>query len=170
MKVSDVADLAGVTSHAVRHYVRVGLITPTQDPRNKYRRFTPRDVRRVLFVKRAQRLGFTLLDIAAIMREGQRGSSPCPLTRQIIAERVAERDREVEEMLALRSRMKEALARWSRLPDTVPTGDEICALIEHEGLELPTQERAEPRGGPDRTPGPRSVRARARGRRRSGAD
>jgi DNA-binding transcriptional MerR regulator len=169
MKVSDVADLAGVTSHAVRHYVRVGLITPTQDPRNKYRRFTPRDVRRVLFIKRAQRLGFSIPDIAAILRESERGVTPCPLVRRIIGERIAERDREVEEMLALRSRMKEALARWSRLPDTVPTGDEICALIEQEGLELPTQERAEPCGGPARTPGLRPVRPRPRGRRRSGA-
>ena len=162
MKVSDVADLAGVTSHAVRHYVRIGLITPTQDPRNKYRQFSPRDVRRVLFIKRAQRLGFTLPDIAAIMRESQRGSSPCPLTRRIIAERIAEREREVKEMLALRTRMKEALARWSRLPDTVPTGDEICALIEQQGLELLTPTRAEPHAALAHTPGPRPTGPRSR--------
>jgi DNA-binding transcriptional MerR regulator len=170
MKVSDVADLAGVTSHAVRHYVRVGLITPTQDPHNKYRRFTPSDVRRVLFIKRAQRLGFTLPDIAAIIRESQSGASPCPLTRKIIAERITERDHEVEEVLALRRRMKEAVVRWSQLPDTVPTGDEICALIEQEGLELSTAARPESRAKSAPTVGPRTVGTRRRARKRSEGD
>jgi len=136
MRVRDVAGLAGVTTHAVRHYVRIGLITPARDPRNRYRRFSPRDVRRVQFIKRAQWLGFSIPDIGAIFRESQRGASPCPMVRRIIAERIAERDHEVEEVLALRSRMKEALARWSRRPDVVPTGDEICALIEGEQVEL----------------------------------
>jgi hypothetical protein len=123
----------------------------------------------VLFIKRAQRLGFSIPDIRAILRESQRGGTPCPLVREIIAERIAERDREVEEVLALRSRMKEALARWSRLPDTVPTGDEICALIEQEGLELPTEGPPEARSGPAWTSGLRPARARARGRGRGGS-
>lgn len=137
MKVSDVAELARVTPHAVRHYVRVGLIRPAQDPRNRYRRFNPRDVRRVLFIKRAQSLGFTLDDVRMIFRDSERGTSPCPLVRRIIAERLLQHEREIDEMLALRNRMREAVTNWQRLADHVPTGDEICALIEEAPVSTP---------------------------------
>ena len=130
MKVNELAQRAGVTAHAVRYYVKAGLLKPTRNLSNGYKQFTNGDVGRVRFVGRAQQFGFTLAEIAEIIRTSGRRQSPCPLVRQIIERRFVDKCAELDELVALRERMAAAIDRWKRLPDAIPTGDDICHLIE----------------------------------------
>lgn len=130
MKVHELAKRAGVTPHVVRHYVRVGLLTPTRRRENGYREFSEADVRRLLFIRRAQRLGFTLAEIAEIISTSSRGQTPCPLVRDIIERHVVDSEHELRALVALRGTMQRALAQWQHMPDRLPNGDTICHLIE----------------------------------------
>ena len=84
MIVHELAKLAGVTPHAVRYYAQIGLLKPTRSKRNGYQQFTETDVRRVRFVRRSQSLGFTLSEVAEILRRSRQHETPCPLVRDII--------------------------------------------------------------------------------------
>lgn len=130
MRVHQLASRAGVTAHAVRFYTRIGMLNPGRDARNGYKSYSEGDLRRVIFIRRAQSLGFELSEIAEIFDHSARKRSPCPLVREIIARHISENNRDLDELIALRERMKVALAKWRRMPDRVPRGDEICQLIE----------------------------------------
>ncbi len=130
IRVEQLARAAGVSAHTVRYYVRRELLRPRRNPQNGYHEFSEEDARSLAFIRRAQALGFTLSEIATILEMSRRHESPCPLVRDIVRQRLDEFGTQLEELLEMRSRMQRALAKWRRMPDSVPTGHEICRLIE----------------------------------------
>ncbi|MGH8509036.1 MAG: MerR family transcriptional regulator [Gammaproteobacteria bacterium] len=130
-RVKDLARACGVSADAVRYYVQIGLLTPTRDQNNRYQLFDVADVKRVLFIRRAKRLGYTLKEIRKIFAESSKGRSPCPLVREIIRCRIVENRRQLDQDMMLQKRMERAFAQWRTMPDGVPDGDTICQLIEY---------------------------------------
>ena len=130
MTVIELARLAGVTPDVVRYYARIGLIKPKRNPANNYKQFSDGDVKDVRFIRRAQRLGFTLAEIAGIIKKSRQGNTPCPMVRETILRRIEENRHALAELVALQDRMERALALWQTMPDGAPDGHAICALIE----------------------------------------
>ena len=130
MKVTQVAAKTGVSPYAIRHYTRIGLLTPARQPGNRYRRFTDADVKHLSFIRKAQKLGFTLKEIRKIFEKSKTGRTPCPVVRKIVERRVLENLKQLEEVVALQRNMERALRRWKKMPDRAPDGDSICYLIE----------------------------------------
>ncbi|MBB3142340.1 MerR family transcriptional regulator [Halomonas organivorans] len=130
MKVSELARRAGVTAETVRHYTREGLLSPERDPDNGYQLYDDDDLRRLRFIQRARTLGFGVAEIREILEQSDRGDSPCPLVRDLLAHRLPEIRARIQELEALANRMEEALGAWERLPDGTPDGHSLCRLIE----------------------------------------
>lgn len=130
LMVKDLAREAGVDAHVVRFYARAGLIRPIRHAANGYRQFAPLDVKRVRFVRAAQSLGFTLAEIREVMLRSRRRTTPCPLVRDIIAIRLRENRDRLDRVRALQERMEYASEHWRHLPNGIPDGETICALIE----------------------------------------
>ncbi len=130
MRVGELARQAGTAPDVVRYYTRIGLLTPQRDPANGYKRFSPRDARRLKFIRQAKSLGFSLSEIAEILNHAVHDESPCPRVREILEHHIRENRRELLELMALQERMERALARWSEMPDGIPDGHTVCHLIE----------------------------------------
>lgn len=130
MTVAELAKRSGATPHAVRHYTRMGLLRPERNPGNGYRLYQPREVARLRFIQQAKRLGYTLREIREIMHESEHEKSPCPRVREILLLRVDEHRLQLEELVALQTRMEQALEQWADMPDGVPDGRSVCYLIE----------------------------------------
>lgn len=130
MTVHEIGRRSGIPSHVVRYYSRIGLLKPARNPRNGYKQYKDSDVSRLRFIRQAKTLGYTLVEIAGILRESGRGKSPCPMVRDIIGNRIEENRLRLRELAALQRRMERALARWSTLPDGAPDGKRVCYLIE----------------------------------------
>jgi len=62
------AKAAGVNVETIRFYQRKGLLPEPDKPYGSIRRYGATDVMRVRFVKSAQRLGFSLDEIAELLR------------------------------------------------------------------------------------------------------
>lgn len=139
--VKVLADRVGVSPHTVRYYARIGLLTPSRGRRNGYREFSEGDVCVLNFVSRARALGFTLAEVRTIVAKSRRAESPCPQVRDIIARRIGEFGARLDALRIMLDRMGRAAARWKRMPDRVPTGREICHLIESVGTGAPTVPR-----------------------------
>lgn len=90
LHVKDLAYACGVSAETIRHYTEIGLLQPKRDPVNGYKLFSQSDVNRVMFIRRAKHLGYTLNEIRQIFEECRKGNSPCPLTREIIERRICE--------------------------------------------------------------------------------
>jgi len=128
--VSELSKLAHATPDAVRHYVRIGLLSPSRNPDNGYKLFTDDDIKKVKFIRQAKGLGFTLNDIQTVFEHSGDGRSPCPAVRDMIRQRIDENRHKLEELIQLQQRMDEALVMWESMPDGEPNGDAICHLIE----------------------------------------
>ena len=130
MIANEVAKLADVSANVVRYYSRIGLLNPSRNPDNGYREYTPKDVIRVSFIRKAKWLGFTLKDVKTILEKADSGKSPCGEVRRIITERVQENQQRLNHLHEIQERMERAVESWTLLSDSAPGDEHICGLID----------------------------------------
>lgn len=66
MYIGKVSELTGATPKAIRHYEAIGLIPPPKRL-GKYRYYSEKDVRLISMIKHAQKYGFQLSELKAII-------------------------------------------------------------------------------------------------------
>lgn len=66
--IGKVAKRAGVNIQTVRYYERRGLLLPSRRLESGYRLYPDDAVRKIVFIKKAQLLGFTLKEIRSLLR------------------------------------------------------------------------------------------------------
>lgn len=135
MTVSELARRAGVTADTVRHYTRSGLLAPTRDKSNGYNCYSDSDLARLLFIRKARLLGFSLGDIRDILKESSHGHSPCPQVRKIMEQRLQDTRLGLQNLEKLQARMEHAAALWANMPDGMADGEAMCHLIEAIAME-----------------------------------
>jgi MerR family mercuric resistance operon transcriptional regulator len=109
MTISRLADAAGVNVETVRFYQRSGLIDKPARPYSGYRTYGGDDVRRIRFIKRAQLLGFTLDEIASLLK--LEGSQTCASTRDLAARKLAMVEAKLSDLLAIKIALAAMVAR-----------------------------------------------------------
>lgn len=139
LTVNELARLSGATPDTVRYYTRKGLLHPSRNPANGYRLYQLHDAKRLQFIRQAKRLGFTLNEIAGITHDADHKHSPCPRVRKILEQRIDDNRRQLNELMALQTRMEQALNQWEALPDGIPDGESVCYLIESFDPEASSQ-------------------------------
>jgi len=130
MTVCDTSLLANVTPEVIRYYSRIGLIKPNTNRKNGYKLYDTKDVSRIIFIRKAKMLGYTLKEIKKILSHATSGTSPCPMVREIIENRIEGNRQRLDEMLTLQLTMEKALQNWKNLPNGIPSRDTVCVLIE----------------------------------------
>jgi DNA-binding transcriptional MerR regulator len=124
--VSTLAQAAGVPPSTVRFYERRGLLQPEARTRSDYRQYGEPALGRLRFIRAAQASGFTLEDIASLLRlrDGGTALSTCNSeVRPLLAARLAEVERKIRELENVRTGLLQAL----RVCDS-STG--TCTLLE----------------------------------------
>lgn len=87
-------------------------------------------MRTVRFVKTAQRLGFTLEEIDSLLELAVGGPANCEAAQALATEKVAELDRKIQNLTAMRASLLQLLATCER-----PRARRHCPLLdamEHE--------------------------------------
>jgi DNA-binding transcriptional MerR regulator len=136
-----VARECGVSADTIRHYEARGVIPRAFRGDNGYRRFPVGTVARVLVVRRALAVGFTLDELARVFRMRAAGTPPCGQVRALAGRKLAELDERIEELVRARATVTEILAEWDeRLARTAPGA--AAHLID----SLPAVKSAPPRG------------------------
>jgi DNA-binding transcriptional MerR regulator len=117
----DLAAATGVSTDTLRHYERLGLLPETARTRAGYRRYPPSAIERVRLIQRALIVGFSLKDLAAVLRHRESGDAPCRRVRALVGERLDGLERRIEDLIALRDEMRALLQDWDdRLAATPP--------------------------------------------------
>lgn len=71
MTIGKLANAAGVNVETIRFYERRGLITQPKKPKAGFRQYPLEALQRLRFIKRAQDLGFTLLEVSSLLELGE---------------------------------------------------------------------------------------------------
>lgn len=130
LHVVDLARRAAVTPATVRYYARIGLISSRKDASNGYRCFSSTDVRRIIFVRRAQALGLTINDIKRIFESVENDDDPCNMVKSMIEDRLAHVRERIARLTATEKRIREAILAWRAMGDPSPVDGELCPLVE----------------------------------------
>ncbi|MDG9701043.1 MerR family transcriptional regulator [Streptomyces sp. DH37] len=113
MRIGELAEAAGTTPRALRHYERAGLISSERAP-NGYRVYDERAVVRVRNIRHLLAAGLTLEDVRAFTPclDGDVAAAP-PSGRglEVALERLAVLDRRIAAQTAIRDRLAAALLR-----------------------------------------------------------
>ncbi len=77
MTIGEAARRAAVNARTLRYYERIGVLVPSARTSARYRLYTSGDLARLRFIRRAQRLGLSLAEIAAVLAVCDAGRAPC---------------------------------------------------------------------------------------------
>jgi DNA-binding transcriptional MerR regulator len=123
LTVSELARIAGVGPDSIRHYERIGLVPKAERSPAGYRVWTAREVEYLKWVASAKRAGFMLHELAEIFRMYRVGSAPCPTVRDLLQQKLADLDREIDELSTLRTQLRQVFVRWKGRLRRAPSGD-----------------------------------------------
>lgn len=130
MFIQELAKQTGLTATTVRYYESVGLIPPPQRAENNYREYTPADVERLRFIVAARSLGFSLNDVAEFLTARNDGLLPCQRILDSLDRQLAEIDRRIADLLALREMLKYIRQEGKARPQSSNCDEEcICYLL-----------------------------------------
>lgn len=107
LTIGKLADAAGVNIETIRYYQRRGLIDEPPKPLGGHRRYAPQQVKRLRFIKRAQVLGFTLEEIAGLLRLDEAGA--CAETRDLAAHKLQIIDAKLADLTAMRQALADLM-------------------------------------------------------------
>src|SRR5215831_12114010 len=107
MRVSEVAERAGVNVETLRYYERRGLLPAPDRTPSGHRRYDEETVRFLGAIKEAQAVGFTLAEIAEYLRAARRSTSPS----EVLRVRMAAKIDQIDARIAALRRMRDELAR-----------------------------------------------------------
>jgi MerR family copper efflux transcriptional regulator len=129
LTIGQLAQRAGMAVGTIRYYERQGLIAEPPRRASGYRQYPVEAQRRLRFIRRAKKLGFSLREIAELLSL-RTSSQPCGEIREQIAGKISDLDLRVREL----RRMKRALEELSRLCEESSPTDEcpFLDLLEEE--------------------------------------
>ena len=122
LTIGAVAKAAGVNVETVRFYQRRALLPEPDRPYGSIRRYEAEDVARVKFVKAAQRLGFSLDEVAGLLKLDD--GTHCDEARQLAEVKLADVRKKLKDL----RRIESALASLVRDCCT-SRGTVSCPLI-----------------------------------------
>ena len=124
----ELARMCGVSPDTIRHYERVGVLPRAVRGANGYRIFPREAAARVMLIRRALAIGFSLAEVAKILRQRDGGAPPCRNVRALAGEKLADLDRRIAEMLAMREDLERLLAGWDARLAVTGDGEEARLL------------------------------------------
>lgn len=136
LTIGKVAQLSGVAVDTIRFYERKGLLDRPPRSASGYRLYSEESVRRLKFIKKARRLGFSLSEIKELLELRIEPGTTCGE----IYERARAKIGEIEAKIASLERMREVL---TRLLSVCPAEGPLSRCPILEALEL------DPEAAPD---------------------
>ncbi len=113
LTIGVLAKQAGVAPGTLRYYERVGLLAPAARSLSGYRLYPREEIKRLRFIRRAQELGFSLEEVALLLRLHADSAARARDVKTLAEEKIADIERRIRDL----TRMKEGLNALSRTCD-----------------------------------------------------
>jgi MerR family copper efflux transcriptional regulator len=110
LTIGKLANAAGVGIDTVRFYERAGLLNKPRRTASGYRLYATSDVARLRFIRRAKGLGFSLEEIAELLRLNDGGGRRAAV-RALAGQRLAEIEQKLSELSRMRNTLRHLILR-----------------------------------------------------------
>jgi len=110
--VGQLARAAAVNVETVRYYQRIGLLSLPNRNYGSIRRYLADDLKRIRFVKRAQRLGFSLDEVALLL--GLSDGKHCAETKVLAQKKLSVVEEKIADLAVIQKALKGLVAKCSK--------------------------------------------------------
>ena len=100
--IGEAARRSGVSAKMVRHYESLGLLPKVGRTDAGYRQYGDKEVHTLRFIRRARDLGFSMAEIAQLLKLWQNRRRASADVKRIALAHVADLDRRMDEMAAMK--------------------------------------------------------------------
>ena len=104
--IGQAAAQSGVSAKMIRHYESLGLLPLVQRTDAGYRQYGPGEVHTLSFIRRGRALGFSMAEIAELLKLWQNKQRASADVKQIALTHVADLDRRIAEMTAMKNTLQ----------------------------------------------------------------
>lgn len=142
LRAGELAKAAGVSTDTLRHYERKGVLPAPRRSPNGYREYPAEALDRVRLVRRALAIGFTLGELARLLKARDGGGVPCREVRALAAGKLSDVEARLRGLRSLREELRATLRDWDdRLARTEGAGrasllESLTAAEESDGRGL----------------------------------
>ena len=125
--IGEAAARSGVSAKMIRHYETLSLLPKVGRTTSGYRQYGLKEVHTLRFVRRARALGFSMVEIAALLKLWQNRRRASADVKRIALAHVADLDRRISEMAAMKQTLETlaACCHGDERPDC-PILDELA--------------------------------------------
>lgn len=127
-RIGEVANRSGVSIDTIRFYERRKLLPAAPRTANGYRLFATEAIERVLFIKQAQELGFSLDEISRLLTTN--GISDCLVVRDLLDAKLRELDAKLKSMFDFQIKLTHYLAECEAELKKHPDSAECPVVVE----------------------------------------
>ncbi len=106
MNIGEASKISKVSAKMIRYYEQIGLIPPADRTDSGYRAYTPADVHRLHFIRRARDLGFSVAAISDLLSLWNDKSRQSADVKRLAQDHIAELDRRIESMRQMAKTLK----------------------------------------------------------------
>ncbi|MBL4865878.1 MAG: heavy metal-responsive transcriptional regulator [Pseudomonadales bacterium] len=127
MQIGEVATSLAISADTLRYYEKIKLL-PKIQRQSGVRCYSNKDLSRLSFIKRAQKMGFSLKEIAALLRFRENPQKAKPKVRELAHQKLVEIELHLGELTTLRDELK----LLTNLCGANPEGCPILESIEQD--------------------------------------
>lgn len=125
--IGDLAERANVAAPTIRYYESIGLLRRASRSNGGYRRYSEGAIEELLFIRKAQALGFTLAEVAEILQLTRSGKAPCERVFALARQHLASIEERIRQLEGFRNHLIAELAKWDGRAGTMRDG--VCQII-----------------------------------------
>jgi DNA-binding transcriptional MerR regulator len=108
----ELSRLAGISTDTLRHYERLGVLPKPPRTNGGYRDYPAKSLDRVRLIQSALKVGFSLPELATILKMRDRGDVPCDRVRAIAEHKLEEVKQQINDLLGMRDQLERILEDW----------------------------------------------------------
>ena len=122
LRSGELAQLAGVSTDSLRHYERMRLLPlPRRSPAS-YRMYPQEALARVQMIRRALAIGFSLPELAKILKVRDGGGAPCRQVKRLLEHKLSQLDAKIGDLVSLRQNLRIVAKDWDERLSKTPDG------------------------------------------------
>ena len=118
MKIGELATRSGLSVDTIRFYEKQGLLPSPRRSASNYRLYSSDAPRRLVFIRKARDLGFTLQEIGQLLRLSEDRHAGAADVKDRAMAKLDDLDRRIAEMKAMRESLQRLVGACSGLGDT----------------------------------------------------
>lgn len=125
-RISEVTRQVGLSADTLRYYEKIKLLPRVSRTASGTREYDDKDISRLKFIQRAQKMNFSLAEIADLLKMRENPQTVRDEVRQLTADKLLEVDQHLQSLTTLRNELQ-------LLMNLCKGADEGCPII--EGLD-----------------------------------